>query len=227
MEDNKFRHELKHFIGTTDYYVIRSRLSAVAQIDANAGADGKYTIRSLYFDNTENKVLREKLDGIGIREKFRLRFYNGNTGFIRLEKKSKVDGLCKKQSTFVTEAQCEALIAGDPDWAAGDRDILLAELGAKMKYQRLRPETIVEYTREAFVFAPGNVRVTFDYDIRTGVYSKRFLDADFRGVPATEGAIILEVKFDEFLPGIIRDIVQAQNSQQVSFSKYAACRIFG
>ena len=81
------RHEWKHEISDCDRLVLRQRLSAVMQLDPHA-IDGKYFIRSLYFDNGTDKALREKLDGINIREKFRIRYYNHDISVIHLEKKA-------------------------------------------------------------------------------------------------------------------------------------------
>ena len=96
-----------------------------------------------------------------------------------------------------------------------------------MKSQGLRPKTIVDYTREPFVFSAGNVRVTLDYDIRTGPYCTDFLNPDCITIPAGNAPSILEVKWDEFLPSVIRDIVQLESRRTAAFSKYAACRIYG
>jgi hypothetical protein len=93
--------------------------------------------------------------------------------------------------------------------------------------QGLRPKTIVDYTREPFVYAPGNVRVTMDYNIRTGLLCTDFLNPSRITVPAGDAPIILEVKWDEYLPDIIRDAVQLEGRRVAAFSKYAACRIYG
>ena len=106
------------------------------------------------------------------------------------------------------------------------RDLIL-ELYSKMKSQGLRPRTIVDYTREAFVYAPGNVRVTLDYDIRTGLRCTDFLNPDCVTVPAGDAPAILEVKWDAYLPEIIRDAVRLPGRRASAFSKYAACRIYG
>ena len=81
----------------------------------------------------------------------------------------------------------------------------LKELRRKMQTQRLRPKTVVEYRREPFVYAPGNVRVTLDYDIRTGLGGTDFLDPHCLTVPAGDAPVILEIKWDAYLPDIIRD----------------------
>lgn len=226
MRKIKYRHELKQEISYLDMLVLRQRLLAVMQRDLHA-ADGKYEIRSLYFDNARDKALREKTDGVNVREKFRIRYYNGDSSFIKLEKKSKINGLCLKESARLTKEETQAIINGNVGWMKDSSESLIRELYIKMITQGLRPKTIVDYTREPFIFAPGNVRVTLDYNIRTGMLGTDFFNMSCTTIPAGEDAIILEVKWDEFLPDIIRDIVQLKNGRAGAFSKYAACRIYG
>ena len=226
MDEAIYRHEWKHMINHADKIAIRQRLRAVAQVDANA-ADGRYLIRSLYFDNISDKALREKLDGVNRREKFRIRYYNGNMDQIHLEKKSKWNGLGTKDRTLLTADEAQRIVDGDLSWMIGSDRPLVQELYVKMNSQGLRPKTIVDYTREPFVYAPGNVRVTLDYNIRTGLLCTDFLNPDCITIPAGAGETILEVKWDEYLPSVIRDAVQLGSRQLSAFSKYAACRMYG
>ncbi len=221
-----FRHEWKHEINYSDMVVLRQRLKAVMKPDENA-VDGKYFIRSLYFDNISDKALREKIDGVNCREKFRIRYYDGDTSLIHLEKKSKINGLGNKQSANLSAEEAQKIVDGDFDWMIDCDRPLVQELYSKMMSQGLRPKTIVDYTREPFIFSAGNVRVTLDYDIRTGLYCTDFLNTDCITIPAGNAPIILEVKWDEFLPSVIRDIVQLESRHTAAFSKYAACRIYG
>ena len=221
-----FRHEWKHEINYSDMLILRQRLKAVMKSDENA-IGGKYFIRSLYFDNISDKALREKIDGVSCREKFRIRYYNGDTSLIHLEKKSKINGLGNKRSANLSAEEAQKIVGGDFEWMIGCDRPLVQELYSKMKSQGLRPKTIVDYTREPFVFSAGNVRVTLDYDIRTGLYCTDFLNPDCITIPAGNVPIILEVKWDEFLPSVIRDIVQLESRHTAAFSKYAACRIYG
>lgn len=220
-----FRHEWKHEINYSDRLILRQRLKAVARQDTH-GTDGVYFIRSLYFDNLQDKALREKLDGVNCREKFRIRFYDMDPSLIHLEKKSKQNGLGCKEMATLTAAQAQAIIDGDCGWMMDTQEPLIRELYSKMMWQGLRPKTIVDYTREAYVYAPGNVRITLDYDIRTGLHSVDFLNPNCITVPAGDAGAILEVKWDEFLPDIIRDAVQLTGRHTAAFSKYAACRIY-
>ncbi len=228
MAPPEYRHEYKHVINMFDYHTLRQRVRVVARPDPNAGADGLYHIRSLYFDNDEDKALREKLDGLPQREKFRLRLYNGKGDFIRMEKKSKVHGLCNKQSVTLTQEEAQRILDGDIGWMRHSPHPLLVELYGKMGFQRLRPRTIVDYMREAYVFPYGNVRITFDSQVRTGLYSTSLFDADLPTLTVGEpGILLLEVKYDRFLPDVIRDIIQTNTRQTQTFSKYAACRMYG
>ena len=222
----KYRHEAKVEIGYSDLLVLRQRLTAVMQRDCHV-VNGKYEIRSLYFDNANDKALWEKIDGVNVREKFRIRFYNNDVSCIKLEKKSKINGLCQKVSAPITKEQAQAIVEGDCAWMSESGHALVREFYIKMKTQGLRPKTVVDYTREPFVYVPGNVRVTLDYNIRTGMRPEEFLESTCVTVPADEGTVILEVKWDEFLPDIIRDIVHVKNRQVAAYSKYAACRIYG
>ena len=222
----KFRHEWKIEITPADRIAVRQRMRAVAKPDKHA-KDGKYLIRSLYFDNAADKALREKIDGVNMREKFRIRYYNGDTSVIHLEKKSKINGLCNKLSAALTASEAQRIVDGKLDWMATDERALVRELYAKMRAQGLRPRTIVDYDREPFVFGPGNVRVTLDYNIRTGLDCTNFLDVNCATVPAGDAPIILKVKWDEYLPDIIRDAVQLSGRRAGAFSKYAQCRIYG
>lgn len=226
MNEPKLRHEIKHGINCMDRMLLQQRLKAVAKRDANVDASGKYRIRSLYFDNFDDKALREKLNGLNNREKFRIRYYNDDYSYINLEKKRRINGLCSKKSVRLTREQCENIIAGDIEWMRHSLEPLLLELYIKMNCQQLKPKTLVDYTREPFVFEPGNVRITIDTDIKTGLNSKDLFNQDLAAMKASPN-IILEVKYDEFLPGIIRDMVQTGSRQGTAFSKYAAARVYG
>ena len=220
----QFRHELKHEITNADRIAIRQRMRAIATPDPHA-VDGKYLIRSLYFDTPEDKALIEKQNGVSRRQKFRIRYYNGDKSVIHLEKKCKVGGLGTKVSAPLTEEQAQKILAGEIEWMKEAADPLLRELYSRMTAERLIPRTIVDYTREPFIYAPGNVRVTLDYDIRSGLWKTDFLNKECITVPAAPGICLMEVKWDNFLPEIIRDAVQLSACRTESFSKYEACRL--
>lgn len=222
----QFRHEWKHEISYADMISLRSRLSAVMQHDSHA-VNGRYKIRSLYFDNFRDKALLEKINGVNIREKFRVRYYNYDQSLILLEKKCKVNGLCSKEQTVITLEEARLIACKDIENLSKSENLLVKELCYKMRTEGLEPKTIVDYIREPFIYAPGNVRVTLDYNIRTGLNGTDFLNPDCVMIPAGNASIILEVKWDEFLPSVIRDVVQIPGTHTSAFSKYAICRIYG
>lgn len=221
-----FRHEWKYEISYCDLLVLRQRLRAITKADIHA-PNGCYQIRSLYFDDLFDSALREKINGVGKREKFRIRYYNGDISYISLEKKQKVNGLCRKITEPLSAEEAQAIAAGNYVWMMGSGRPLVQELYLKIQSKGLRPKTVVDYTREPFVYPFGNVRVTLDYDIRTGIQCTDFLNPRCVTIPAGEAPIILEVKWDEYLPAVIRDAVWLKDRRAGAFSKYAACRIYG
>ena len=228
-QDKNYRHELKFSIPYSDYLALRNRLRQVMSIDRHASKDGLYHIRSIYFDNSDDKALREKIDGIGKREKFRIRYYNDDFSFIVLEKKMKISNLCMKCEARITEDECRKILNGDLDFMKDHKEDLVRELYAKMKYQRLKPRVLVSYVREPYVYRPGNVRITFDSKIRSTLFHQEFLEEKVADISATDTPedMILEVKYDAFLPELIQDLIQVPGLRQQAFSKYSICRRFG
>lgn len=223
--DGKFRRELKYEISFPEYMTLQPRLKQVMKRDSHAGENGIYTIRSLYFDNFNDKALAEKLNGVKDRDKYRIRCYNNDFSFIHLEKKSKRNNLCLKKSCNLSADECRAILDGDVEFAAKNGNEVLADFYSAYSSHMLRPKTLVVYDREPFIYGPGNVRITFDSNIRTGMYHTDFFDTEHPLVPVLGGGkMILEIKFDEFLPDIIRHAVQTGIPRIQAFSKYAACR---
>ena len=229
MQQERYRHELKYAIPYADYLAMRSRLRRVMKPDGHVSEDGTYRIKSIYFDNSDDKALREKAGGYQKREKFRIRFYNDDLSHVVLEKKIKTGRLSQKFSAPITEDECRRILEGDTGWMKEHPDGLVRELYAKMSWQRLKPRVMVSYLREPYVYRAGNVRVTFDSQIRTSLFRHDFLTDDCTDISASEmpGDMILEVKYDAFLPEIIQDLIQTGGARQQAFSKYAECRRVG
>ncbi len=223
-----YRHELKYRIAPGDMQILIARLSRVMQPDPHANADGTYLIRSLYFDNATDRALKEKTLGMPRREKFRIRYYNFDTSYIRLEKKSKINRLTQKVSAPLTEAECRRIISGDLSFLTASEHPLLREFYAKAKLGSLTPKSVVDYTRRTFVCPIAETRVTLDYNIRTGIRACDFLNPALPTVPCDapeDGRIcIMEVKYDAFLPDHIRAIIQSDGLRLAPFSKYEISR---
>jgi len=226
----RYRHEIKYVIDRLQMTQLDRRLSAVMLPDRHARDDGTYDIRSLYFDNAQDKALKEKELGLPRREKFRLRYYNFNPDFIRLEKKSKINRLTDKQSCLITREACERILAGDSAFLGTSEQELMREFYAKIRLYGLQPKSVVDYTRKTFVSPLADTRITLDYNIRSGIRAVDFLNPDLATVPCdsveTEPICILEVKYNEYLPGHIAALLQIPDCRTSPFSKYEISRRF-
>lgn len=227
--EGAYRHEQKYPITESDYRALRQRLRAVMKSDPHAGADGLYRIYSVYFDNYRDKALREKIDGVQQREKFRIRYYNNDFSYITLEKKIKHNDLCMKLDALISLEDFHKILAEPGAWMLEHPQMLVRELYCKMQLQQLRPRVLVSYTREPYIYPVGNVRVTFDSDIRSSLFHRLEAGKSTPDIAAAESQEqrILEVKYDAFLPECLSDLLQLNGLRQQAFSKYGACRRFG
>ena len=222
----RLRHEWKHQISLQEDLVLSGRLRRLFRHDVHAGPDGAYRITSLYFDTPYDAALREKLDGVDRREKFRLRYYGGDPQWLKLEKKYKVNGLCGKRGARLSRPEAEALLAGEYGFLLRREEPLLRELYSKLRGNGLAPRTVVCYDREAFAYPPGNVRITLDRNIRTGLSPLDLFRPERLALRPLEGRTVLEVKYDAFLPDLVRLAVQIPDRRAGACSKYALCRRF-
>ena len=218
----EYRHELKFMVSELTLEKLSYRLSAVMELDKNQQAES-YMIRSLYFDDYYDKCLNENESGTDDRYKYRIRMYRGNANYINLEKKYKYRTMTKKVAQQVDETFVNKIMA---EGGTENSGLLTMELYADYLKSGMRPKCIVEYDRCAFVEPVGNVRVTFDMNLRGSSDVNRFLDysEDFTIPVLPAGTHILEVKYDEVLPRHILQLVDTNELQRQSISKYALVR---
>ena len=221
------RSELKHEITKMDCYLLRNRLKHYMEVDPHANNDGKYVIRSVYFDNFDNKVLTQKKEGHYERDKFRVRLYDYNTDYLTLEKKSKRNNLTYKQKCRISMEEYECIRHGDILWMENDSRALIQELFIQMNLLQLKPVTVVDYEREVFIYRHGNVRVTFDSSIKTSFRNNDVLNPDIAMIETNPNIVILEVKFDEYLPDVIKKLLQLGDRRKGTYSKYQISRMYG
>ncbi len=224
-----YRHELKYVITEAEHAVLASRLRAALRPDENAqGSGGEYFIRSLYFDDPWDTAVSEKGDGVGSRDKFRIRIYNMSDRTIKLERKHKEGAYIKKDSLSLTRDECERIIAGDIRCLFDRPEPEAKAFYGFFRTRTLKPKVLVDYTREPYVFPAEDVRITFDKNVRTGMRSTDLFDPDVPTYPVWDlkGCMILEVKFNASLPEFCRSIVQMAASQHTAASKYIYCRQF-
>ena len=224
VEEQVFRHELKYLITSAQVGMLKSRLSGIAPLDAHAKG-GSYRIRSLYFDDYDDRCYYENENGTDPREKFRIRIYNGSTERITLECKRKERGKTLKTACPLTLEQTKRLMQGLPIGDVADQPPLLQKLTAKMLVNRMHPVVIVEYDRIPYIYRLGNVRITLDTNISSCADVQRFLDPVLPRRPIMPlGQQLLEVKYDEFLPDFLYRSLALENLSQSAFSKYYLCR---
>ena len=195
------------------------------QRDEHVGPTGEYHIRSLYFDDISNTALAEKLGGIRQRKKYRIRIYNLEDKVIHFEKKIKNGDYIAKVKESLTREMTDNILAGDYQGLKNPSKPFLLELHNEMTHKLLRPKVIVDYVREAYIQPNGNVRITFDKDLKSGLHRTDLFNRELSMVRAlSENHIILEIKYDEYLPSPIRNALQLEGLQRQSASKYVICR---
>ena len=224
---HNYRHEFKYMISEPILVLLRERLRNLLPTDPHAGPEGRYSIRSLYFDDYYNTCYYENENGVEPREKYRIRIYNASDSRITLECKKKIHGMTIKTSSPLTKQQAQQLINVNPLPSMDDLDGALGKFLLLSMQRHMCPSTIVEYQRAAYIYSAGNVRVTFD----TNIVSSHDFDSFFNPtifyrpiLPA--GFHLMEVKFDHFLPDFIYQSLQLGHLQQTSFSKFYLCRKF-
>ncbi len=223
---DQYRHEIKYPIDRRQLETLKARLPAVVSLDSHVGEKGYYEIRSLYFDDYENRCYYENENGTDPREKFRIRIYNGSTDRIRLELKQKKRGKTLKKSCPLTREQVERLMNGEIlSWEESEEEPLLRKFYLWQELRGLLPKVIVEYDRIPFICRDGNVRITLDMNIRASSRLDDFLNERLAARPIMSvGQNLLEVKYDEFLPDYINHSIQMRGLRQATFSKYYLCR---
>lgn len=218
----RYRHELKYKINKNSAQILRLYLSKIMDIDTNSYTDNTYKIRSLYFDNDSSDAYYEKQNGILYREKYRIRYYNDDDSFIRLECKIKNNNLTSKKQVRISKEICEKIL--NNDIYDINTNGLLQEFINKIKINHLIPSVIVDYTRLAYTYPVSDVRITFDYNIKSGRYNYNL----FSNIPTydvlNDEEVVLEVKFNEFLPESIAIILKTVPSLREAVSKFALSR---
>lgn len=225
MTDKRYRHEYKYRLDACQAAILKLRAAGLLQPDGHVEEDGAYLIQSLYFDDSRDSCLCDNEEGYDKRYKFRIRYYNRDTDYIRLEKKSKVNGLILKESCVISEEQCRIMMSGEIPCVEPDMPDVMKALFTQMRIENMKPKIVVLYERIPFVCALGNVRVTFDGNLRSSCEIERFLEGVQVCRPVLRtGESLMEVKWDELLPSYIRDRLELDGLQWSTFSKYYLCR---
>lgn len=224
MRSEHYRNEWKYLISPGQHLLLRPRLEAALRLDPHA-KNGGYTIRSLYFDDFFNTAYEEKEDGVYLRKKYRIRIYNFSDSTIKLERKKKVGSYIYKEDAPLTRAQVEDIVEGRYDFLLQSEHSLCREFYIECVCNGMRPRTIVDYEREPWIMEPGTVRLTFDSEVRAAVGGWDIFDPSLPALRVLEpGKLVMEVKFTELLPQIVRELIPPDAAEFTAVSKYVLCR---
>ncbi len=224
-DGNTLRHELKYYINESVYHTLRNRLKIIINADSNMKSDEGYLVTSLYFDDIYKSAMSEKISGSRFRKKFRIRSYERNDSLIKLECKSKFDEYISKVSANLSKVEYDLILAGNYDFLFTRNENICKELLAYNKIKLLKPVVAVEYQREAFILKEGNVRITFDKDISASTGTLDMFDESFATSKVLpEKIMVLEIKYDDYLPSKVQSILKTAMTEKCAISKYVMCR---
>lgn len=222
---HKLRHEYKFYINSFTYHTLRERLRYVLQADSHMKKEEGYLISSLYFDDIYHSAMEDKVNGSIFREKYRIRLYNHSDDLIKLECKSKFNEYISKQWARISREEYNRILDGDYEFLISRPEEVCRKLYAKQKTKLMQPITVVEYLREAYVHPLGNVRITFDKNLSASIGELDIFHNDYETIRVPmDGMMILEVKYDDYIPDYIRKIIHTDSLTKCAISKYVMCR---
>jgi len=224
------RYELKYRLPVRTMAEIRQQIVPHVRFDPHCAcrAGHHYTVRSIYFDSDDLCFYHEKYDGVRVRRKLRVRTYDEfdaeSVAFIEIKRKFGRRG-CKERLRLPLDLVATALNGNSRREGLVQRRrdrIVLAKVSHLMALKKLRPVVLVTYEREAYIGQRDErLRVTFDRNIRSLIDPtleqihrerelQRFEDSFF----------VLELKFDNRMPGWMARLIRQLNLVAHPYSKY-------
>lgn len=221
----KLRHELKYYINYYQYICLKNNIKHVMKQDENADDDGNYSVRSLYFDDIYDTALYEKNYGVFHRKKYRIRIYNNSDEVIKLECKSKFGQYINKEAKNLTIDEYDAILNNDFSFLTNKTGIM-QDFYRGVTDKLLKPKVIVDYQREAYILESGDVRVTFDKGLKAGFNSVDIFDKNLATISIFDDSmVVLEIKYNEYIPQHILNLINLPSHSRVASSKYVMCRV--
>ncbi len=214
------RQEFKYFISNNEIHTLRNSLEKFMKIDENANKKRFYTVTSLYFDTPYENHLNEKVDGIISREKFRIRKYS-TSKIIKFESKKKIENVIEKKSEIININVLKNLLKEKYKFSGINKSEFLKKSFIKLKSDGFKAKNIVEYDREAYYLPYGNIRITFDLNLRTynsDVNFSKISNSYIRIFPSDVN--ILEVKFSLPLPDYLKNLLSRTVATRCAISKF-------
>ena len=219
-----YRQEKKYFMTLFEIKRLSHKLESVMIGDLHNGTEG-YTVRSLYFDTINDKDFKEKIDGVALRRKIRLRIYSTSSNFAMLEMKQKEGSYQKKRSIKINKNDAVEMTKGRYGCLLNYKEPFAAECYGVLNMFSYRPKAIIEYTRKAYITKENKTRITFDYNIRATESSFELFSSELNLYPVLDMFNgVLEVKYNGFLLSYIKNLVSEANKSELSVSKYCLSR---
>lgn len=227
------RFEYKFLVPVGMLANMRGRLLPFVTPDpyASRRETGEYTVRSVYLDTPDLQEYHEKIAGLPIRKKLRIRVYNeereDSVAFLEIKRKNqssvskdRAPILYRALSEFFGDGDVERHIIpknGSADAVDGARKFLF-----HVRRDLLRPLLLVTYEREAYMGKfDQEFRCTIDKQLRFICQQNvrdMFRDTDLR--PGLKGFCILEVKFERVVPVWLASIISDLGLKRGAYSKY-------
>jgi len=222
--DEVLRQEKKYLISLDRYYYLSRQFSRTLVEDTHSSGDG-YLVRSLYFDDIDDNDYEEKINGVEVRKKIRLRNYGPGSKSAKLELKQKQGIWQKKRSLTLDKDKALRLIVGDYTALLECKSDFADECFGIMSMRCYRPKAVVSYTRKVFIAKENETRITFDHNIKGteacfDIFSHNLLENPI----LDPYMVVLEVKYNDFLLSYIKDIIQSSNESERAISKYCLSR---
>jgi|SRR3989344_14993 len=224
MNLNIIRIELKYYVSYPDYLNLSKKLSMIMKKDQH-DIDKGYFIRSLYFDTINNKAFYEKMEGIEERKKYRLRIYDTKDKNVKFEIKKRINNQMLKETAVITKEDALEIQSQNYDVLIKYNNPILNKIYCEFKQEKFIPVVIVDYLRDAYVYDLNNIRITFDKSLKSDVSNLNLFENNISGPLLNENVVIMEIKYNHFLPEHIKKTLQISRFERDAISKYCISRI--
>lgn len=211
------RKEIKYKLSLVEASWLENILDKVLKIDENSNLNGDYNVKTIYFENYLRETTLDKKRNINNLSKYRIRMYENNPNSIFLERKTNCSGIIKKDSEKVTKGFVEDVMKGNLYNILDKNSLLKTTFYLQMILKQYRSYILIEYMRKAYIEEKSNVRITLDRNIKSTMDYNSFFDNSFNEYKSC--FIILEIKYDKYIPDFVKDLLKGLDKNQISNSK--------
>lgn len=219
------RYEKKYMLDIKTYEKLQVRLSEYMKPDSYNENQESYSISNLYYDTSDNHLIRTSLGKPKYKEKLRLRAYGSSNldSKVYVEIKKKVYGLVNKRRSTLTLKEAYDFLNSNvlPPKQPWQNRQILNEIEYVLQTYDLKPTLYLAYDRRAYIgIDQKDLRVSFDWNIRTRRHNLALEAGNFGDSLLDEGQRIMEIKVAQCIPMWLCKILSEYEIYPVSFSKY-------